>query len=232
MKLAIMQPYLFPYVGYWQLISAVEIFVVYDDVNYINKGWINRNKILINGKPHYITVPLSATSQNICINNIEISDVYNPDKLLLTIKQAYSKARNYQVAFPIIEDILRYKEEKLVYFIDYSLKMICDYLDIKTRIIYSSDISKDNKLRGQDKIISICKALKAQTYINPIGGMKLYDPTAFKKNEITLKFMNSQSSSYKQMATDEFVPNLSIVDVMMNNSREDIRQMMYQYSLI
>ena len=158
MTLAIMQPYFFPYIGYWQLINAADTFVIYDDVNFIKKGYINRNSILLSGRPHVFTLKLIGASQNKLINEIEVGD--NSRKILKTIEMSYKKSPYFHIVFPIIKDILNNKEKKLAKFLGYSIKRISEYLEIDTRFIYSSDIEKDNALKAQDKILDLSKKLE------------------------------------------------------------------------
>lgn len=229
MKLGIMQPYFLPYIGYFQLIKAVDKYVLYDDVNYIKKGWINRNNILCNGNSHLFTISLNGVSQNKLINQIDIVD--NFSKFIKMIQMNYSKAPNFNEVFSILKDIVDYPNKNLANFIYYSIKRICDYLEISTEILLSSEIKKNNSLKGQDKIIDICKVLKTDIYINAIGGQKLYDKNIFRENGIELYFLDSKIISYNQM-NKEFVPFLSILDVMMWNTKEEINCMLEQYHLI
>eukprot|EP01137_Pigoraptor_chileana_P027579 Opistho-2@10370 len=165
MKVAIMQPYIFPYIGYFQLIKSVDVFVVYDDVNYIKKGWINRNTILVNGKGFLFTLPLKNASQNRHINQISLDyDGSWKKELLKTIELSYKKAPYFDVVFPIVNSILEYPETNLAGFIFNSLQQFCDYLSIKTGLILSSDVKKNTDLKGQDKIIEICKKQQATHY--------------------------------------------------------------------
>lgn len=229
MKLAIMQPYFFPHIGYWQLISAVDTFVIYDDVNYINRGWINRNNFLGNDKAELITLQLSGASQNKLINKIEVGS--NREKLLKNITHKYSKAPHYQKIFPLIEQVMRNNEDNLALFLDYSLQVVCDYFEIKPTWIMSSSIKKDTALKGQDKILSICEELNAKHYINPPGGKHLYDYELFDKHGIQLSFIESKPASYNQFG-GEFVSHLSIIDVMMFNDQVQCRKLLQEYSLV
>ena len=232
MKVAIMQPYFFPYLGYFQLINAVDVFVVYDDVNYIKKGWINRNNILVNGKPHLFSIALKEVSQNKLINEIAIDETSNWSKnLAKTMALSYKKAPFFQTVFPLIEDILQQNEKNLSQFITYSLQQICKYLKMETIIAVSSQIEKDNTLKGSEKIIEICKKMKATEYINAIGGKELYDKADFSKHNIDLHFIQSKKIEYPQFS-NEFVPWLSIVDVMMFNSVEEIQNLLQQQELV
>lgn len=228
MKIAIMQPYLFPYIGYWQLIHAVDKFIIFDDVNYINKGYINRNKILVKSKPYQFTLELVGASQNKLINEIQIGK--NSDKILKTIENNYKKSPYFKNIFPLLEDILRHDERNLAKFIGYSLKKISNYLEIGTSFVYSSDIKKDNNFKNQDKIIDICKKLKAKEYINPIGGIKLYSKEKFIAKNIKLSFINTKEIEYQQF-NDEHISLLSIIDVMMFNNIVKLKSLIKKYKL-
>ena len=229
MNLAVMQPYLFPYIGYWQLIDAVDIFVIYDDVNFIKQGYINRNNILQKQKSHLFTLELIGASPNKKINDIKIGG--NSNKLLRTIKQNYSKAPFYKDVSPVLEDILNNEEKELSKFLGFSLVKIAKYLNIDTKFLYSSDIKNDKTFKAQDRLIEMSRILNATGYINSIGGIELYDKEVFSQNDINLSFLKSHEISYKQF-NNEFVPNLSIVDILMFNSKDNIKNMLTQCELI
>ena len=229
MKTAVMQPYLFPYVGYFQLIHSVDEFVVFDDVNYIKQGWINRNRILLDKKEFLITLQLSGASSFKLINQVEVG--LNQNKFLKTIGQAYKKAPYFQSVYPIIKAILLNSEKNLAKFIEGSLYHINNYLGITSEIVISSELAKNNELKNQDKVINICELIKAKYYINAIGGRALYSRESFLEKGIELKFIKSKSITYKQF-DNKFIPNLSIIDVMMFNSKADISKMLQEYSLV
>lgn len=231
MKLGIMQPYFFPYLGYWQLINAVDTYVVYDDVAYIKGGWINRNNILVNGSAHLITLPLENSSSFKNINEIEITkNQKNIEKLLKTIQMSYSKAPYFQVVYTMIEKLL--KENTNIAMLNYnSICEINKYIGVKTKVLLSSEIEKDNSLKAQDKVIHINKLLGADTYVNAIGGMELYNKEDFNKEGIELKFLKMNDVKYQQLK-NEFVPNLSIIDVLMFNSHKQIKEMLDDYTLL
>jgi hypothetical protein len=232
MKLGIMQPYFFPYIGYWQLINAVEKYVICDDVNFIKGGWINRNRILINSESKFINLRMHNASQNKLINQIEVlgNSVYNRE-LLKTLKICYKKAPHYKDVFPIIESIIKLDEKNLARYLELLIRRICEYLSINTDFIISSTITKNKDLRCQDKIIEICKILGADEYLNAIGGEALYSPQDFAAQGIQLKFLNTGEIRYQQFK-NEFVPNLSIIDVMMFNEPEKINAMLDDYELV
>lgn len=229
MTIGIMQPYFMPYIGYWQLIAAVDTYVVYDDVNFIKRGWINRNNILLKGEKKLFSIALHEASQNKLINEISIADDFS--KLHKTIQMAYAKAPFYAEIMELLDSIFDYPKHNIALFIDNSIRKVCDYLNIQTNIILSSNIEKDNALKGQDKIISICKLLQADTYINAIGGVELYDKKVFEKNNICLLFLKPEIECYQQFKND-FVPGLSMIDVLMFCSPKQIREMLQRYSLI
>lgn len=226
-----MQPYLFPYIGYFQLINSVDKFVLLDDVNFINKGWINRNKILINGKATWLTFPLENASQNKLIKDIRVvADFKWQSKILKTVEQAYKKAPSFQDVFPIISQIIT-SEQKLISDIIYSsLLQFSEYLNIDTYLVASSIIYNNRHLKAQDKIIDICQQELAGQFINPAGGKSLYDKEAFKQRQISLKFIKPAISDYRQQ-TSGFVPGLSMIDVLMFNNKEQVRQMLQHYTL-
>lgn len=229
MKLAIMQPYLFPYLGYFQLIRAVDAFVIYDDVNYIKSGWINRNYLLAQGKKMLITLPLQGASSNKLINQITLGD--GRIKILKTIRQNYSTAPQFPVVFPLVEGIIMQQEKKLARFLDHGLRQICDYFGLRPWWHISSTLNKDNRLRGQEKVLAICEELGATHYINVPGGKKLYDYDAFAHKRLQLSFIQPRLVPYCQFGND-FVPNLSIIDVMMFNNQEQCRKLLEEYELV
>lgn len=232
MKLGIMQPYFIPYIGYWQLMNAVDKYVIYDDVNYIKGGWINRNRILLNGKTVYFNVPMLGASPNKLINQVGVNhDEVLIAKKLRMIEAAYKKAPFFEDVYPIIEAILRSGKNNLAEYIAESFGLINHYLNIDTELIVSSTLNKDCRLRAQDKVLAICEELGASEYYNAIGGQKLYSFDAFRERGIKLCFLKTNTISYHQFG-ETFEPNLSILDVMMFNPVEEIRQMLNAYSLI
>jgi hypothetical protein len=228
MKLAIMQPYFFPYIGYFQLIKAVDTFVIYDDVSYMKSGWINRNSILINNKKSFVTINLKNASSFKLINQIDIGN--NKEKVLKSINFSYAKAPFFKETFHIVNGIINYGNNNLAKFAANSVKTIAEYLDLKTGFLVSSNIEKNNTLKGQEKVIDICKRLRAREYINAIGGTRLYSKEKFHDNGIILRFLESRSAEYKQL-DNEFIPSLSIIDVLMFNSREKVKEMLKEYKL-
>lgn len=232
MTLAIMQPYFLPYLGYYKLLNAVDKFVVYDDVNFINRGWVNRNKILVGGKEHLFTVPLQNASQNKLIHEVKLSpDPAWRKKLLKTIDQSYRKAPYYEVAFPLIEDIINDPAEDIATYCHQSLTKTAKYLEIKAEIVPTSRHYGNSELKAQERILDICKKEAADHYINPINGQELYDKTLFNNEGIKLSFIKRQPRAYPQFK-NEFVPWLSVIDVMMFNSVVEIQDLLQVFELV
>lgn len=232
MKLGIMQPYFMPYIGYWQLMNAVDEYVVYDDVNFIKGGWINRNRILVNGEPKYFNIPMLGASPYKLINEVGVNnDQKLIDKNLRMLEGAYKKAPYYSETFALMDNILKCDKDDLASYIKESFDIICKYLDINTKFIISSTLDKDCELRGQDKVLSICNILGATEYYNAIGGQELYSFDAFREYGIKLSFLKTEEIIYKQF-DNAFCPNLSLIDVLMFNSKEEVKEMLNKFSLI
>jgi hypothetical protein len=229
MKLGIMQPYFFPYIGYFQLLNAVDAFVVYDDVNFIKQGWINRNYILSNGRRQLLTLQLNGASSFKPINQVRVGG--NGGKLVKTIAQVYSKAPFFGEVFPVIECCLNDGEKNLAAFITSSLKRLAAYLEIKTKFMLSSLIDKDNSLKGTDRLLDICRILEADEYYNSVGGMELYSKDDFSRKGVRLNFIKPRDIEYRQ-ASESFIPNLSIIDVLMFNSKDRAKDMLKEYELL
>lgn len=219
-----MQPYFFPYIGYFQLISEADEFIVYDNIQFSKKGWINRNRILINGSDAYITLSLKKDSDYLDVKNRYLSDDWHIEskKMLNRITEAYRKAPFFEATFPLIQKSLMFEDKQLFNFIFNSLNLTKNYLDIKTKLIVSSTIPINHELKSTQKVIALCKHQKATTYINPIGGVELYNKKEFSQEGLELKFLKSNNIIYPQLK-NEFIPFLSMIDVMMFNSKEEIK---------
>ena len=227
-----MQPYFLPYIGYWQLLNAVDSYVIYDDVNYIKGGWINRNRILIDGEVKYFNVQLKEASPNKLINEVCVDcneKIIN--KKLRTIENAYNKAPQFERVYPLIKNIMQCNESNLADFLTKSIVEICKYLNIDTKIIVSSELPKDNSVKGQAKVLDICQLLGASEYYNAIGGQELYSFEEFKSRGIELKFLKTEDVIYNQ-GKEHIASNLSILDVLMHNSVDKISEYLHSYNLI
>lgn len=223
MKIGVMQPYFLPYLGYFQLISAVDSFVVYDNIKYTKQGWINRNRILVNGKDEFITLPLKNDSDYLDINQRRLADrfVLEKRKILNKVRENYRRAVSFPQVYELLEHILDFDDMNLFQFVFNSLKLTCRYLDITTEFVVSSTLPLDHALKAEDRVLSICRCLNAALYINLIGGMDLYSKERFMKHKINLQFLRVNPVVYFQPG-EKFIPNLSILDVMMYNYKEEI----------
>lgn len=221
MKLAIMQPYFFPYIGYFQLIAAVDRFVVYDNVKYTKKGWINRNRYLLEGKDEVFTVPLKGGSDSLEVKERMIAEDFDRRRLLAKIAQAYRKAPFFEPAYALFSRAVSNPERNLFAFVRQSIADVCAYLGIDTPLVASSEILIDHSLKGEQKVIALCKESGASVYINAIGGLELYSHEAFSAQGIELWFLRARPIVYPQLGA-AFVPWLSILDVLMFNAPETI----------
>ncbi|MDB5758711.1 MAG: hypothetical protein JWM30_2000 [Burkholderia sp.] len=231
-KIGMMQPYLFPYLGYFQLISAVDMFVLGDNLQYVKESWINRNRMLEHGKPFLFSFPLKKSSHLSLINEKLFLDDYLLDRaaLLKRISHCYAKAPAYRDFFPLLEDIMDFREERLAKFAENSIRKICNYLEIRTPILIASDLDIEKTNDKQDRVIVTMKKLKGDMYVNPSGGRTLYDAAYFNHHGLALRFHQMDDIYYRQHGND-FVPSLSIIDVLMFNSRRTAREMLNAYSL-
>jgi len=231
-RVAIMQPYFLPYIGYWQLMFNVDTFVVYDDIEYTKKGWINKNRFLLNGQPEVFTLPLKKDSDFINISKRQLIDQFELEKqkLFRRWQAAYIKAPYFESTMHIIEMAMSSKSTNLFEFIFHSIGIIRDYLHIDSKVFISSQLEIDRELKGQKKVINICSALGATDYVNPIGGVALYSESAFRAAGITLHFQQVRPISYPQY-DKSFVPNLSILDMLMFCGCEHTRNLLAEMDL-
>lgn len=233
MKIAIMQPYFFPYIGYWQLIRAVDKFVVYDNIEFTKKSWIRRNRILLNGSDRMITLPIKNDSDYLNIRDRYLSDDFEKEshKILNQIMMSYCHAPEFNKVFPKIEDIMSYESHNLFDFIYNSILKVAEYLELQTEFVVSSNLTMNHNLRSAEKVLETCRQIHATEYINPIGGLNLYDKDEFKRHNIDLAFIESNVKPYPQF-NHEFIPSLSIIDVMMFNDIITIKKILKDYTLI
>lgn len=232
MKIAVMQPYFFPYIGYFQLMNEADVFVILDDVTFINKGWINRNHILLNGKRALFTIPLVNASQNRLIRDIEIS--YEQDwttKLLKKLTAAYSKAPNYEIIYDDLARLLSAKKKYIADLIYAGFDMVKKNFDRQPEFMMASEAFGDVKLKGEERIIEICKRLHAKQYINPIGGEKLYSKEKFLNEGIQLSFLKTDDAVYRQYG-NEFIGSLSMIDVLMFNTVPEVKVLLKKITLV
>jgi hypothetical protein len=224
-----MQPYLFPYIGYWQLIDAVDEWVLYDDVQFMKRSFMYRNKILLSGRPYDFSISVGKQSITKNVNETMIVDDFQ--KFKKTIKHAYHKAPNFDAVYSLLNDVIDFDDKNFAKFAENSIRKIAEYLGMSAKIIVSSEMKKNPQLGREQSIVAICKIRNASRYINAIGGVDLYSKDNFLKEGIDLKFLKTKNIMYKQF-NNEFVPNLSIIDIMMFNSIDEIKEILEEYELV
>ncbi|MCV4343997.1 WbqC family protein [Pseudomonas capsici] len=229
--IAMMQPYLFPYLGYFQLIAAADVFVLGDDLQYIRAGWVNRNRILCNGEARLITFPLKKDHFALPIMQRQLADNFSEEasRIINLMTQSYRKAPYFAQVMPLIERLIRFPQQNLALYVEHSIRELCSYLQIITPILRGSDVKLTSCTDKQDRVINIAHTFSATTVLNPIGGMALYDRDHFAHNGLLLRFFRIDPIVYPQYA-HPFVANLSIIDVLMFNSLERVQELLSRYS--
>ena len=224
---AVMQPSLFPYIGYYQLVYASDVLIVYDDVNFIKKSYINRNSILVNGHEKLFSMSIHRASQNILIQNLYYAPV---DKLIKTIQMSYCKTPYYKDVIDLITNVLNNENRNISKLNELSIRMVFDYLGISKKIVFASELDYDRTEERANRLIALTKMQSCGHYINSPGGKELYQKEYFDKQGIKLSFIESKITPYTQLAK-EFVPYLSMIDILMNCSKEEIIKMLSNYEL-
>ncbi len=228
-----MQPYFLPYIGYFQLINAVDEFIVYDNIQFSKKGWFHRNRMLQNSKDEYFSLTLKKDSDYLDVKDRSLSDGWSTDrdKILRKINENYKKAPFFREVYPLIEEIFLYSESNLFAYIYHSLQKLCRYLGINTPLTVSSTIDIDHTLKSQAKVLELTKAVGGDFYLNPIGGLELYNTQDFEKEGVTLRFHKARPVTYKQLGGD-FVPWLSILDVLAFNPKEQVMEWLNEFDIV
>lgn len=232
-RVALMQPYIFPYLGYFQLINAVDVFVLGDDLQYEKESWINRNRILANGIDKLISFPLKKDHHRARINERVFADTIDAEieRMLKMIRNCYANALSFAEFYPLLDACMRCPERKVVVYAARLIRTLCDYLGIATPIHMASEFGLPEQMDKQDRVIRTVRLLEGETYVNPIGGVSLYEEDYFKRNGLMLRFHRMNDFTYGQFGKP-FIPNLSIIDVLMFNSRERVMEMLDFYTLL
>ncbi len=228
MKLAVMQPYLFPYIGYFQLIYAADLFLIYDDVAYIKRGFVNRNNILAPSGVTRFTVPVPGASQNKLFSDLQFSK--DVDKILKTIEHSYSKASYFEYVFPIVRRALELDDRSIASICQKSFEDIFSYLGLEKQFKKTSELEYDRSASARDRLIALCHLFDADCYVNASGGRKLYAKQDFAEQGIELRFVDTLPVKYSQGNID-FIPNLSIIDVLMHCSPQEVKYFLSCYKL-
>lgn len=222
MIVAIMQPYFFPYLGYYQLAASVNHFVFLDDAHFIRRGHINRNRILLDGQPFRFVLPVSSASQNSRINQL----CFNGDhkRFLQQLRHAYHRAPFFDVVYALVESVCQQSQQNVARVCANSIVRVFDYLGKPLQVSWASSVESEQ--RGQGRILELCRHWHADTYHNASGGCHLYDCATFNDQGIELRFVRGSFPAYYQVGRQSFVPELSMIDVLMNNSIESVNQML------
>jgi hypothetical protein len=218
-----MQPYLLPYIGYFQLLAAVDEFIVYDNIQYTKKGWINRNRLLENGRDAVFTLPITSASDYLDVRDRTIATEFKPQAMLQRFASAYGRAPFYAQTKPLLDEVFGHADRNLFGFLEHALHAAAQHLGIDTPIRVSSTVPIDHGLKAEDKVLALCAAAGASTYINSIGGTELYSRERFAADGVELSFLRALPFEYQHKA-DPFVPSLSIVDVLMHNPLDEVRE--------
>lgn len=229
-----MQPYIFPYIGYFQLIHSADVFVFYDDVHFIKKGWINRNQILLNQEAFKFTIPLIGASQNKLINEIDVFWESNFDKKLLQqIEQSYRNAPHFNQVFDLIKQVFAKKPLRISDLAIQSVQQVCDYIGLERVFLKSSELPLESAEGRAERLMQITKYLDSYQYINAVNGQELYDKEYFKRGDIQLNFLSPNLLPYNQgSSSSPFIPYLSILDLLMWEEKEDILSLISSYEII
>jgi len=255
MRLAAMQPYLFPYIGYFQAIDAVDRYVLYSNVSYIKKGWINRNRLLArDGSIITFTVPVANKSSFTLIKDTEI-DNSEPwaRRILKTIQTIYGKRPFFEETYPMIEKLLRTDYRLLKDLNSDCITSVAKHLEINTDMVTDNHqfdemekcleqidenfnpyeyLSKTHPTRKVSRVIEMCRHEACNEYVNAIGGQDMYKKEEFAQYGISLSFVKTNEIVYSQGLDGKFEPNLSIIDVLMNNGKEETKRLIKEYTLI
>ncbi|MCW7551389.1 WbqC family protein [Endozoicomonas gorgoniicola] len=234
MRLGLMQPYFLPYIGYWQLINLVDHFIIYDDVQYIKQGWVNRNRYLNNRKPTFFTIPVSKGSMKDHMLDKKIQPQWHKkeaDKFIKSLKQNYLKS-DYAELIDFFEKIVLFQSSDMVEYLHNSITKVCELLDIDTKITFSSSLKRNMNLSGQKSVLDICKMVNANAYTNPIGGAEIYDKEYFEDSSVELSFIRAKPIEYSQLGKNKFVPYLSIIDMLFNCGIAGTKEYLTEYELL
>ncbi len=214
MRVGIMQPYFLPYIGYFQLINLCDKFVIYDDIQFMKRGWINRNRILARGQPLTVTIPVAKDSDFLDICRREVAGDFKSDKMMNIFRESYRGAPFWTKQEQMLGEVLGSSDRNLFGFVANSLRELVGRLEIDTELVVSSTLDVDPELAGQDRVVATCQAIGATDYVNPIGGRELYTRSYFAERGIELSFLKSKLTPYDQGGAP-WVEALSIIDAMM-----------------
>lgn len=222
MILAAMQPYFFPYLGYYQLAAGAGRFVFLDDVAFIRRGFIHRNTVLLDGQPHRFTLPVAAASQNRTIAEHRFAGDFA--RFLQQLRHGYRRAPYFEGTYALVDSVCRRHGGNVARLCADSVQAVFSYLGLELEASFSSDIPVAG--RGQERILALCHRIGADTYHNPPGGQALYSSTDFRARGVRLRFVHGKFPAYPQIGREDFMPGLSMIDVLMHNPPADVARML------
>lgn len=227
----VMQPYFFPYLGYFQLVAASSVFVYFQDASYIKGGWINRNRVLVQGRPHVFTVPIEKASSHRTIEATNIANAQDwRSHFVRLLEQAYARAPFRDRVLNLVSNVVYSTTSSIGRLAEESVRAVCAYVGFVPQWRQSHEFQFSDSPRGAARIKRICQALEAERYVNAPGGKALYDAQDFQRAGIELRFLRPVLPEYEQTG-GAFVSGLSIIDVLMFNSPEVTRTWMEAYEL-
>ena len=224
MIVAIHQPEYLPWLGFFKKMMNAELFVFLDDVQFRKKGWQNRNRIRINDGTTLLSIPVHTHSYP-KINEVTIDNEKNWSiRHKKSILYNYARAPYFDEIKDFIESIF---EKKFQYLVDLNteiIKFIMNELEIKSKIVFSSELEISKK--GSDRVLDICKAVGADHYITGTfwaeSNLRVEE---FKKSNIDVEFQKFQHPIYKQIH-GEFIPEMSIIDLLFNEGRKEAKKIL------
>jgi hypothetical protein len=225
-SIAIMQPYFLPYLGYWKLMNEVDTFVVYRDIKFSKGGWINRNQLMLDGKVEWFTIPLNKANDAAMISDRQISSSWpkSRESLLRRIDLNYKRSEFFEEIRPWMLRIFRHDATSLSEFLKFSILETHGLLALNSTVIEENEVGSFASLKGQERVLAICEALKASHYLNPQGGKTLYSSDAFLSQGVQLAFQ--EPVSILGVPLDEGVAPLSILDTLANLGLSETRRIL------
>lgn len=225
--IGLMQPFFLPYIGYFQLMNAVDFFIVLDNVEYSKKSYVKRNILNLNGKDKLFSIPIKKSKDNSKINELILSEKFRDFKIKFynQFKTNYYYADYYDEAIELLNEIFSTDEIRLSNFLVNQLKVIAKKFEMNTTIATSSDYLKDNYDTKEERIFDICKKLESKIYINAIGGRKLYSKEFFSLQGIDLKFIQKNIVN-KNIGYYSILNDVAIYGI------KTLRKKLYDYELV
>lgn len=220
-----MQPYWFPYIGYFQLIAHSDVFVIRDEVQYTKEGWINRNRFLVAGEPRWITLPVKRAPHRSRISEREyLLEQPEVDRVARRLEEAYRSAPQFEAVRRLVTETMSYDTATVSAFNTNAIEAVLEFIGVDVEVLAASSLQLADGVGGEDRVIEICRRVNATRYLNPIGGRTLYSAERFADGGLELAYLTPGLTPYEQFG-GPFVESLSIIDVLMFNDRRAVRAM-------